>query len=66
MRFQNYDTVLRNVSRPRPFPGDDRTRIHKDAAPSAPRVSFILLDWGVRERFNTLDWLLRQDVPKSE
>ncbi len=66
MRFQNYDTVLRNAPRPRPFPEDDRTRIHKDAAPPAPRVSFILLDWGVRERFNTLDWLLRQDVPKSE
>ena len=66
MRFQNYDSVLRYSSRPPPFPGHDRTRIHKDAAPPAPRVSFILLDWGVRERFNTLDWLLRQDVPKSE
>lgn len=41
------------------------TIVHKDAGPPNPSLSIILLDWGVRERFSTLDWLLRQDVPKD-
>lgn len=40
--------------------------IHKSASPSSPRLSIILLDWGCRERFTTLDWLLQQDVPKDQ
>lgn len=40
--------------------------IHKNVSPASPRLSFILLDWGCRERFTTLDWLLRQDVPKDQ
>ena len=40
--------------------------IHKNAAPPAPRLSIILLDWECRERFTTLDWLLRQDVAKDQ
>ena len=40
--------------------------VHKNSAPHAPRLSFILLDWGCRERFNTLDWLLKQDIPKDQ
>ncbi len=40
--------------------------IHKNASPSSPRLSIILLDWGCRERFTTLDWLLQQDVPKDQ
>ncbi len=40
--------------------------VHKDASPPSPRLSIILLDWGCRERFTTLDWLLRQDVPKDQ
>jgi len=40
--------------------------VHKNAPPSAPRLSFILLDWGCRERFSTLDWLRQQDVPKNQ
>ena len=40
--------------------------IHKNASPSSPRLSIILLDWSCRERFTTLDWLLRQDVPKDQ
>lgn len=40
--------------------------VHKNSAPSAPRLSFILLDWGCRERFTTLDWLNRQDVPRDQ
>ena len=40
--------------------------VHKSSAPSAPRLSFILLDWGCRERFTTLDWLNKQDVPREQ
>lgn len=40
--------------------------VHKDAGPTRPRLSIILLDWGVRERFTTLDWLLAQSVPKDQ
>lgn len=40
--------------------------LHKNASPPSPRLSIILLDWGCRERFTTLDWLLRQDVPKDQ
>ena len=40
--------------------------VHKNAAPSAPHLSIILLDWSCRERFSALDWLLKQDVPKDQ
>jgi len=40
--------------------------VHKNSAPTAPRLSFILLDWGCRERFTTLDWLNKQDIPRDQ
>lgn len=40
--------------------------VHKSVSASSPRLSIILLDWGCRERFTTLDWLLQQDVPKDQ
>jgi glycosyltransferase involved in cell wall biosynthesis len=40
--------------------------VHKNSSPPSPRLSIILLDWGCRERFTTLDWLLQQDVPKEQ
>ncbi len=40
--------------------------IHKNVSLPSPRLSFILLDWGCRERFTTLDWLLQQDVSKDQ
>ena len=40
--------------------------VHKNVPPSSPRLSFILLDWGCRERFSTLDWLRQQNVPKDQ
>lgn len=43
-----------------------RAIVHKNASPSSPRLSIILLDWGCRERFTTLDWLRQQDVPKDQ
>lgn len=43
-----------------------RAIVHKNASPPAPRLSIILLDWGCRERFTTLDWLRQQDVSKDQ
>ena len=40
--------------------------VHKNSAPASPRLSFILLDWNCRERFTTLDWLNRQDIPREQ
>lgn len=40
--------------------------VHKVSVLTAPRLSFILLDWGCRERFTTLDWLNKQDVPRDQ
>ncbi|MBM4128023.1 MAG: glycosyltransferase family 2 protein [Nitrospira sp.] len=40
--------------------------VHKNSAPEKPRLSFILLDWGCRERFTTLDWLNKQDIPRDQ
>ena len=41
------------------------TVLFNDALAS-PRVSFILLDWSCRESFHSLDYLARQDVPRSD
>ena len=42
-------------------------RIHKQPSEgSRPKVSIILLDWGCRERFHTLDWLSHQTVPREQ
>lgn len=43
-----------------------RAIVHKNTSPSSPRLSIVLLDWGCRERFTTLDWLSQQDVPKDQ
>jgi len=40
--------------------------VHKNSAPEKPRLSFVLLDWGCRERFTTLDWLNKQDIPRDQ
>jgi cellulose synthase/poly-beta-1,6-N-acetylglucosamine synthase-like glycosyltransferase len=37
-----------------------------DGTLTSPRVSFILVDWNCRESFHALDYLARQDVPRSE
>lgn len=42
-------------------------RLHKiPAGETRPKVSIILLDWGCRERFHTLDWLGRQTVARDQ
>jgi hypothetical protein len=37
-----------------------------NGALASPMVSFILLDWNCRESFHSLDYLARQDVPRSD
>ena len=39
--------------------------IHKNVARGNPQLSIILLDWGCRERFTTLDWLSEQNIPRD-
>jgi len=41
--------------------------IHKAPLEGArPKISIILLDWGCRERFHTLDWLTTQTVARDQ
>lgn len=40
--------------------------IHKRSSNNEPRLSIILLDWGCRDRFATLDWLNQQDAPRGQ
>lgn len=41
--------------------------IHKNSSfNSSLKVSIILLDWSCRERFHSLDWLNRQNVPRDQ
>lgn len=64
--LNNYKKVYNSVTRK---PLDNclkRAVIHKNTGRKHPRVSFILLDWKCRERFNTLDWLNRQDVSRDD
>lgn len=65
MKFENYGDVLALSGRPEYAPTLDSVTIHKDNAPSKPRISLILLDWECRERFHSLDWLHNQNVPKD-
>lgn len=37
-----------------------------NGALASPKVSFVLLDWSCRESFHSLDYLARQDVPRSD
>lgn len=66
MRVLNRDIILKTAPKVNHNTDYDNMCIHKKHNPSkAPKVSIVLLDWSCRERFNTLDWLLRQDVPKE-
>ncbi len=40
--------------------------VHKYNPSSAPKVSVILLDWSVRKRFDSLDWLSKQNIPRNQ
>lgn len=67
MRVLNYEQVLKGVAKPKHNRNYDYVRIHKKyfCSEALPKVSVILLDWSCRERFHTLDWLLKQDVPRQ-
>lgn len=66
MRVLNYEKVLKGVTRPKIKRSYDTPVIHKKHSPSIlPEVSVILLDWSCRERFDSLDWLLKQNVAKE-
>jgi hypothetical protein len=41
-------------------------KILKRSRRQRPRLSFVLLDWSVRESFHFLDYLSRQSVPRDE
>lgn len=41
--------------------------VHKSSSSDNPvKASIILLDWSCRERFHSLDWLNRQNVPRDQ
>src|SRR2546421_12853432 len=41
--------------------------VHKGAARAgSPLVSIILLDWNCRERFQALEWLPTQNIPRDQ
>jgi hypothetical protein len=64
----NYDSAIRLLrdSKARSAAWD-RIRIHKQNKPEAlPKVSIVLLDWSCRERFDPLDWLEKQNVPRDQ
>jgi hypothetical protein len=45
----------------------DKLKIHKEHhSKTKPAISIILLDWSVRERFQALDWLSKQDVSRDQ
>ena len=67
MKVLNYNQVLKGVPKPKRRRNYEDMRIHKKYSPAGalPNVSVILLDWSCRERFDTLNWLSEQDVPRS-
>lgn len=65
MKVLNYQDVANCVRRQK-IKRDYKVSIHKNnERPCKPKVSVILLDWECRERFQTLDWLSKQDVPRE-
>jgi len=67
VKVLNYNQVLKGLSMPRRSRDYERVCIQKKHFPreALPKVSIILLDWSCRQRFDTLDWLLKQDVSKE-
>lgn len=66
MKTQNYVDVRGSLPAVPP-PAAETYVVHKHQQPEKrPRLSLILLDWSCRERFDTLDWLQRQDVSSDD
>lgn len=67
MRVLNYDKILGKISRRTTSHDESRIHLHKiNQASEEPVLSIVLVDWECRERFHSLDWLLKQDVPKAK
>ena len=66
-RSLNYDSAITSLrAAPPPFEAGNRIRIHKrNSRDALPKLSIILLDWSCRERFDSLEWLEQQDVPRE-
>src|SRR5215467_13438078 len=66
-KFVNYDSAVAPLRIPPPkFEAGNRIRIHKrNTRKKLPKLSILLLDWSCRERFDPLDWLEQQDVPRE-
>ncbi|MBV8731278.1 MAG: hypothetical protein JO336_15835 [Acidobacteriia bacterium] len=66
-RSQNFDQAWASLRVPPPkFEAGDRIRIHKrNTRAKLPKLSIVLLDWSCRERFDPLNWLEQQDVPRD-
>jgi hypothetical protein len=67
-RSLNYDDAVASLRLlPSPFEAGGRIRIHKrNTRKKLPKLSILLLDWSCRERFDPLEWLDQQDVPRDE
>jgi glycosyltransferase involved in cell wall biosynthesis len=63
----NYNFVVKLSAVGRRPQVPTRFAVHKRPTQRVgPKVSIILLDWSCRESLHTLEWLNRQDVPRSD
>jgi hypothetical protein len=63
----NYNFVVKLSAIGRRSQVPTRFIVHKRPTQRVgPKVSIILLDWSCRESLHTLEWLNRQDVPRSD
>lgn len=66
MKVLNYHKILNGQPKAKQEMGLDCVHVQKKHDPSKkPVVSILLLDWSCRERFDPLDWLLKQDAPRE-
>ncbi|MDP3789799.1 MAG: hypothetical protein Q8R48_05290, partial [Candidatus Omnitrophota bacterium] len=66
MKVLNFKQVFGNQVIPGNSEKYARVRVHRKNMPDKrPKVSVIMLDWSCRERFHSLDWLLKQDAPRE-
>lgn|GEM_PF-2193546 len=67
MKVLNHKEVTRWMARERQTAEKGNAfEVVKRSTVSQPKVSVILLDWECRERFHTLDWLLKQNASRDQ
>jgi hypothetical protein len=68
VKVLNHEDVTRAMARRRRSPRHENVFDIKkqNTTKTKPKVSVILLDWECRERFHTLDWLLKQSVAREQ